>query len=268
MFESTALILKEIHVRVLVRGEEARFRQLLQAHHYLGALPKIGETLWYVATWEAEWVALLCFSAAAWKCAVRDQWIGWDFRHQYERLKLVANNSRFLILPDRHSPNLASRILSLCEKRLPSDWLAAFGHPLLLIETFVDPQRFRGTIYQAANWLYLGQTRGYRRTRQGYSATSQSPKKIFVRALQADARALLCRPLLNFPYRTGLRRHYTVADRKDGRETVMRGGLLEMMSSMRSRNASERIRHRSSVGRDPVSIMGMEFGRVGCVVFG
>src|SRR6202521_4919897 len=115
-----------------------------------------------------------------------------------------ANNSRFLILPDRHSPNLASRILSLCEKRLPGDWLAAFGHPLLLIETFVDPQRFRGTIYQAANWLYLGQTQGFCRTRQGYSATKQSPKKVFVRALQADARALLSRPLLNFPYRTGV----------------------------------------------------------------
>jgi hypothetical protein len=204
LFESTALILKEIQVRPLARGEEARFHQLMQAHHYLGALPKIGETLWYVATWEAEWVSLLCFSAAAWKCAVRDQWIGWDFRHQYDRLKLVANNSRFLILPDRHSPNLASRILSLCEKRLPGDWLAAFGHPLLLIETFVDPQRFRGTIYQAANWLYLGQTQGFCRTRQGYSATKQSPKKVFVRALQADARALLSRPLLNFPYRTGV----------------------------------------------------------------
>jgi len=175
----------------------------MQAHHYLGALPKIGETLWYVATWQEEWVALLCFSAAAWKCGVRDQWIGWDFRHQYDRLKLIANNSRFLILPDWHRPNLASRTLSLCEKRLPGDWLSAFGHPLLLIETFVDPQRFRGTIYQAANWRYLGETRGFRRTRQGYSATSQSPKKVFVRALQANAQALLSRPVLDFPYRTG-----------------------------------------------------------------
>jgi hypothetical protein len=197
------LVLKEIRVRRVLRDEETGFQQLMQAHHYLGALPKIGETIWYVATWQEEWVALLCFSAAAWKCGVRDQWIGWDFRHQYDRLKLVANNSRFLILPNWHLPNLASRTLSLCEKRLPGDWLSAFGHPLLLIETFVDPQRFRGTIYQAANWLYLGETRGFRRTRQGYSSTPQSPKKVFVRALQVDAQALLSRPVLDFPYRTG-----------------------------------------------------------------
>ena len=68
----------------------------MQTHHYLGALPKIGETLWYIATWHRQWVALVSFSAAAWQCAVRDRWIGWDFRHQYDRLKLLANNSRFL----------------------------------------------------------------------------------------------------------------------------------------------------------------------------
>jgi len=118
----------------------------MQAHHYLGALPKIGETLWYVASYRSEWVALLSFSAAAWKCAVRDRWIGWDYRHQYDRLKLVANNSRFLILPDWHRPNLGSRTLALCERRLPSDWQERFGHPLLLVETFVDPERFHGTV--------------------------------------------------------------------------------------------------------------------------
>jgi hypothetical protein len=83
----------------------------MQAHHYLGALPKIGETLWYVATWREAWVALLSFSAAAWKCAARDRWIGWPFRHQYARLPLLANNSRFLILPTWHRPNVASRTL-------------------------------------------------------------------------------------------------------------------------------------------------------------
>ena len=81
----------------------------MQEHHYLGFLPKIGETLWYIASWHEEWVALLSFSTAAWKCAARDRWIGWDFRHQYDRLHLVTNNSRFLILPEYHVPNLASR---------------------------------------------------------------------------------------------------------------------------------------------------------------
>ncbi len=85
--------------------------------------------------------------------------IGWDFRHQYDRLHLVANNSRFLILPEYHVANLASRVLALSERRLASDWRERFGYPLLLLETFVDPRRFHGTIYRAANWRYVGDTR-------------------------------------------------------------------------------------------------------------
>ncbi len=185
--------LKEIQVRPVLISEEARYRELMQAHHYLGDLPKIGETLWYVATLRDEWVALLSFSVAALKCAVRDRWIGWDFRHQYDRLKLVANNSRFLI----------SRTLALCEKRIQHDWLERFGHPLLLMETFVDPQRYQGTVYKAANWLCLGHTKGFRRTRQGYSNVAQSPKMVFVRPLQANAQSLLSRPLLGPPYCSG-----------------------------------------------------------------
>ena len=175
----------------------------MQEHHYLGALPKISETLWYVATFADQWVALLSFSAAALKCSARDRWIGWDFRHQYDRLKLVTNNSRFLILPERHFPNLASRILSLCQKRLTTDWQTVFGHVVLLVETFVDPQRFRGTIYKAANWIYVGQSKGFYRTRQGYSATAQCPKMVFVKPLIPHAQALLSRPILEPAYRTG-----------------------------------------------------------------
>ena len=139
------------------------------------------------------------------KCAVRDRWIGWDFHHQYDydRLKLIANNSRFLILPHWHRPNLASKILSLCQKRLANDWQKCFGHRLLLLETFVDP-RFHGTVYRAANWTYLGLTRGYRRTRQGYSHTIDSRKKVFVKSLQSNARTLLACPVLPLPYRQGV----------------------------------------------------------------
>lgn len=193
----------EILVRLVRPFEEQCYQKLMQQHHYLGSLPKIGETLWYVAAWRDEWVALLSFSASALKCAARDRWIGWDFRHQYDRLKLIVNNSRFLILPDWHLPNLGSRILSLCQKRLDTDWQKAFGHPLVLIETFVDPQRFQGTVYRAANWLYLGNTKGFRRTRHGYTATAQSPKMVFIKPLRADARALLCQAILKAPYRTG-----------------------------------------------------------------
>ena len=195
--------LSEVLVRPVANCEERRFQQLMQEHHYLGALPKISETLWYIATFDDQWVALMSFSAPALKCSARDQWIGWSFRHQYDRLKLVTNNSRFLILPNCHFPNVASRILSLCQKRITDDWRTVFGHPIVLLETFVDPQRFRGTIYKAANWTYVGNTKGFHRTRQGYSPTAQSPKMVFVKPLTSDARALLSRPILDPAYHAG-----------------------------------------------------------------
>ena len=203
--EPSAIDLDQVRVRPVERSEEVSHHALMAAHHYLGYLPKIGHTLWYVATYQDQWVALLNFSAAAWKCAVRDQWIGWDFHRQYDydRLKLIANNSRFLILPDWHRPNLGSKILSLCQKRLSEDWQEHFGHRLLVLETFVD-QRFQGTVYRAANWMYLGSSRGYRRTRQGYSNTVHSPKKVFVKTLQSNARLLLACPVLPLPYRQGV----------------------------------------------------------------
>ena len=204
--------LADLHVRPVQAAEEARHQDLMQAHHYLGFLPKIGETLWYVATYREEWVALLTFSAAAWKCGVRDRWIGWDVRRQYARLKLIASNSRFVILPGWHRRNLGSKILSLCHKRLGPDWQARFGHPLVLVETFVDPRRFHGTVYQAANWVYLGNTRGYRRVRGGYSRTADGPKKVFVHLLQAGARAVLASPSLPPGYHTGVPKMTLTAD--------------------------------------------------------
>lgn len=195
--------LSEVHVEPVRLLEAKRFQQLMQEYHYLGALPKISETLWYIAIFDKQWVALLSFSAAALKCSARDQWIGWRYRHQFDRLKLVTNNSRFLILPDWHFPNLASRVLSLCRKRLQGDWQATFGHPLVLLETFVDPQRFQGTIYKADNWIYVGNTKGFHRTRHGYSTTAGTPKMVYVKPLISDAQALLSRPILEPAYRTG-----------------------------------------------------------------
>ena len=195
--------LKEIRIQIVPSPEEEHFQRLMQAHHYLGALPKISETIRYVAAVNDQWVALLSFSAPALKCSPRDRWIGWDFRHQYDRLKLLTNNSRFLILPDCHVPNLGSRILSLCQKRLPLDWQRSFGHPVVLIETFVDPQKFQGTIYKAANWTYVGKSKGFRRTRYGYSAMTESPKMVFVKPLLPNVQALLSRPVLESKYRIG-----------------------------------------------------------------
>lgn len=204
--ERMAAILDALQVRPVVKTEETRYRELMQRHHYLGDLPKIGHTLWYVATCGEEWAALLSFSAAAWKCGVRDRWIGWDFRHQYDRLHLVANNSRFLILPEWHHPNVGSKALSLCHRRIGADWESRFGHPLLMLETFVDPARFHGTVYRAANWICLGRTRGFRRTPAGYSAGGESPKLVFVRPMRGDACSQLSCPLLVPVYQNGVPR--------------------------------------------------------------
>lgn len=192
--------LDQIAVRPVVADEESCFQSQMQAHHYLGSLPKIGECIWYVAKFEEQWIALLCFSAASLKCAARDQWIGWQYRHQYDRLHLLANNSRFLILPQWHYRNVASRVLSLCRKRLSDDWQQRFNHPLLLLETFVDPTRFTGTIYKADNWHCAGFTKGYRRMGNGYSQREHTPKMIFVRPLHAKARSLLAQPTLSKIY--------------------------------------------------------------------
>jgi hypothetical protein len=195
--------LHDITLRPVAADEEPRFKALLEAHHDLGASAKIGHTLWYVALWREQWLALLVFSAAAWKCAARDQWIGWDRRYQFDRLHLIANNARFLVLPQWHVANLASKVLGLCERRVSADWQARFGYPLWLLETFVDPRRFAGTCYRAANWLEVGQTRGYRRTRTGYSQQADGAKRVLVRPLIAQVQARLAHPRLDSPYRYG-----------------------------------------------------------------
>ena len=184
----------ELQVRPVERSEEEQYQAEMARHHYLGALKKIGETIWYVATWREQWVAQLSLSAAALKCGVRDRWIGWDFRSQYGRLNWIANNSRFLILPGWNRPNIGSRVLSLTERRVVADWKTRFGHRLLLLETFVDPERFHGGVYRAANWIELGLTQGYRRVREGYSAQASAPKRVFVRPLCRDARTQLIQP--------------------------------------------------------------------------
>ena len=128
------VVLSEVRVDIVAPHEEARFRELMQTHHYLGALPGIGETLRYVAHHRGQWLALVVFSAPALKCAARDRWIGWDYAVQFDRLHLLSNNSRFLLLPGA-ARNLGSRVLSLCTRRLVRDWPVRFGHALLLVET-------------------------------------------------------------------------------------------------------------------------------------
>ena len=115
-----------------------------------------------------QWVALLGWSSAALQCRPRDAWIGWSQVIQWQRLHLIANNSRFLVLTGINIPNLASKTLSLNLKRLSKDWQEIHGHPILLAETFVDISRFQGTCYKAANWIFLGLTQGFGKSAKRY----------------------------------------------------------------------------------------------------
>ena len=144
--------------------------------------------MWRMCT--ARGLALAVFSASALKCRARDAWVGWDFRHQYGRLHLVSNNTRLLILPGQHYRNLGSRVLGLCARRIVRDWPVRFGHALLRLETYVDPARFRGTVYRGANWQAVGHSRGFRRDGAGYGEVS-TPKRVFLYPLARDVRQQL-----------------------------------------------------------------------------
>ena len=186
--------LADLTVEPVPRELEPRFNELMDRHHYLGAGPKIGETIWYAGHFgDGDWAALAAFSAASLKCRARDDWIGWGMRIQYGRLHLIANNVRMLLLGRR--PNLGSRFLSLCERRIVGDWRRKYHHDILLLETFVDPSRFTGAVYRAANWLEAGASRGYRRRGDGYAGGS-SPKLVLLRPLDPRARSKLTAPRL------------------------------------------------------------------------
>ncbi len=124
-------VLRQVVVRPIVPAERVRWDALMRAHHYLGLQALVGHSLRYVAAVGEAWCALLGWQAAALKCTARDRWIGWPPVLQYQRLPLIANNARFLVLPDVRVPNLASRVLSLTLKRLSQDWQAVHGHPVV-----------------------------------------------------------------------------------------------------------------------------------------
>lgn len=131
--------LSRVRVRLICAGERVEWDTLMRAHHYLGLTAMVGRSLRYVAEVDGRWLALLGWASPALKCASRDAWIGWSPTLQWQRLALIANNSRFLILPGLRVKNLASRILGLNLARLSEDWRAAHGHGLVLCETFIDP---------------------------------------------------------------------------------------------------------------------------------
>ncbi len=188
-------ILDRVEIRLLDPQDQAgrkRYGDLMCEHHYLHSDALVGEQLRYVACVGERWVGLLSWSAAAKHLRWRDQWIGWSVEQQRRRRALVANNARFLILPGLECPNLATRVMGLCCQRLSSDWEKTYGHGLLVVESFVDSQLFRGTCYKAQGWEALGETRGFERKSQDYFVAHDRPKQLWVKELQPQACALLC----------------------------------------------------------------------------
>jgi hypothetical protein len=184
-------------MRLIAESERGRFDELLATEHYLKNPTAVGQVLRYVAEYKGQWVALLLFSSAALHLKARDRWLQWSARQVAERRHLIAQNARFLVLASTGRwPNLASRVLKLVCARLAQDWQQRFGHPVLAVETFVDPQRFRGTCYKAAGWQRLGPTQGFERSWQDFYTDTQHPKELWVRALSPEALARLQAPEL------------------------------------------------------------------------
>lgn len=174
-------------------GERALFARLLQQYHYLSYRSWVGQNLQYLARdAQSRPVACVLFGAAAWQCADRDRYIGWDAPTRQQHLHLLANNSRFMILPWVEVPQLASHLWSQLAGRLSGDWQAKYGHPIHLLETFVQSDRFAGTAYQSANWVHVGQTKGRSRQDRPDGWHYQLPvKDIYLFALHPRFRELL-----------------------------------------------------------------------------
>lgn len=177
----------------MVRGshKERLWDSLVHRYHYLGYTPIVGAYLKYIVYLDGQLAACLAWSSAAWKIGCRDRFIGWSAEQRQNKLSAIANNARFLILPWIQVKHFASKTLALCSRVLISDWQQAFGEELVLLETFVDSSRFRGTCYRAANWLYLGQTKGSAKRGASYHHHGIS-KAVFVYPLRHDFRRRLC----------------------------------------------------------------------------
>lgn len=182
------LDLQEVSTEPAARGW---VKAALARFHYLGFGGAVGENLQYVVRdGQGRPLACLVFGAAAWKCQDRDRFIGWTAGQRQEHLALVANNTRFLILPWVGVPALGSWILGRVAGRIGRDWQAKYGHPVVLLETFVEQHRFRGTVYRAANWQPVGVTTG--RSRQDRHTRLQVPvKEIYLYPLRRSFREAL-----------------------------------------------------------------------------
>ena len=187
--------LRDVSVRFARPDERRRWDALMNQHHYLGFNRYAGRGLQYVFEWGGNQVGLAGWQPGAFKCRPRDKWIGWKSEFQFTRLHLIANNTRFFIpgAPECF-PNLASFALAAMARRLSADWSAAYGHSLLVTETFVDPSWFCGHMYMAAGWTRLGRTKGYARVSGRYTDPHGVPKDLQIFSLHRDTRSRMCAP--------------------------------------------------------------------------
>ena len=172
--------------------DEALFNGLMQEHHYLGYTQPVGEHLKHLVLANGRPVAALAWSSAPRHLGPRDRYIGWSMAARRHNISLLAYNTRFLIMPWVRVPHLASRVLSLATRALSLEWNRVYGHPIVLVETFVDCERFLGTCYRAANWQYVGQTTGRGKDDLTHRPT-RSKKDVLVLPLRRDFRAQLSR---------------------------------------------------------------------------
>ncbi len=172
--------------------DKSLFDCLVSRYHYLGYRRSVGENMKYlIRSCAGLPLACVLFGSAAWKVSPRDAFIGWDQKTREKNLGYITNNTRFLILPWVKVPHLASHILSRVARCISADWMLKYGHPIYLLETFVDQSRFRGICYQAANWVLVGETKG--RTRNDRNNTIKVPiKDIYVYPLTKKFRQELC----------------------------------------------------------------------------
>ena len=181
-------VLDHGHIRLLSSPEDmARCDRAIIEHHYLHNVSLVGEHLRYAFAYKGRWLAVATWSAAAFHIKDRDQFIGWSGEQCRRRRALVANNSRLLVMPDCHYPNLISRFMKLMLERLSADWQQRWGHPLALVETFVDPRYYTGTAYKVSGWCHLGKSAGWKRDADDFYEKNDAPKQIWVRELVKKA---------------------------------------------------------------------------------
>ena len=181
-------------VRVTQPKSSRLWNELIQRYHYLGYTPLTGAQIRYLIYTETDvLLGAISFSAAAWTLRPRDTMIGWNREQRIQRLNEIVNNTRFLILPWVHVKNLASKVLALCAKQLPQDWQTIYSYKPVLIETFVEKDRFHGTCYKAANWSYIGDTQGRGKRDRNYEYAVPI-KAIYIYPLNKNFRDILTRP--------------------------------------------------------------------------